>query len=95
MSRWDYFNEITVTETSFPSSAQVDFNFHTVGFNLINQGSEIIEYSFDGTNVHGQLDASGDTVEADFISRIVNKIWFRVSSGISQVRVEGWGSSGG
>ena len=90
--KFNYFAVISVTDTSYPSTAQSNFRFHTKGFSLTNRGSAAVTYSFDGVNDHGDLAASDDRV---FQDRLVNKVWFKVSSGSEDVRVEAWGASGG
>lgn len=94
MSRWNYFDVITVSETSFPTDPQVSFGFISNGFNLLNRGSVVVEYSFNGTDVDGDLNNSDSSVFLSFINRNECKIWFRVASGSADVRVEAWGNFG-
>jgi len=95
MNKWNYFDTITVTETSFPVSPQANFHFHSMGFSFTITTSGTIEYSFDGINIHGNLDGSSSTLnERFFDNRLANKVWFKVSSGSEDVRVESWGSIG-
>jgi len=89
MSQWNYFRSFSVDDTSFPTNPQVDFGFHSYGFSLINRGSTVIEYSFDGTTVHGDLNPSDSSTSMQFNNRITSKMWFRAASS-SIVRVEGW-----
>lgn len=54
----------------------------------------VLEYSFDGNNVHGELGSSPSNVSLTFQNRVVSCIWFRVQSGSSgtiPVSVQGWG----
>lgn len=89
MNEYNYFRSFTVSDTTFPTNPQVDFTFHAEGFSLINRGSTVIEYSFDGTNTHGDLNPSDSSVSMQYANRPVSKIWFRASSN-SVIRVEGW-----
>lgn len=94
MSKWNYFEVITVGSSSFPATPQVNFEFLSQGFALLNRGSNTIEYSFDGTNVHGDLNPSDASAGMTFDHRVESKIWFRYSGGTSTVRVEAWGGWG-
>lgn len=94
MSRWNYFDVITVNDTDFPDDPQVSFGFISEGFNLLNRGSVVVEYSFDGESVEGDLNNSDSSVFLNFINRHECKIWFRVASGSADVRVEAWGNFG-
>lgn len=92
--RFNYFQNVTVSDTDYPTNPDANFGFHSKGFSLTNQGSATITYSFDGTNDHGNLASSGVTIDRVFQDRMVNKIWFKVASGSHSVRIEAWGSSG-
>lgn len=89
---FNFFLRVTVGAASFPTEAQVVFNFRgQQGFTLMNEGSSVIEYSFNGTTLHGDMDSSKDSKTLKFDNRRVNKIWFRLKSGSSsEVRVEAW-----
>ena len=90
MSEWNYFGVITVDSASFPDTPQVDFGFLSQGFALLNRGATIIEYSFDGDTVHGDLNPADSSVSMSFDYRTESKIWFRYSGSSSTVRVEAW-----
>lgn len=94
MSKWNYFNEVTVNETSFPDDPQVNFHFNSQGFSFLNRGAQIVQYSFDGTTVHGDLNPGDNSKERIFDIRVECKVWFKVASGSSAVRVEAWGGYG-
>lgn len=90
MSGYRFFRSFTVGDTSFPTDPQVRFRFNSSGFSLINRGSTVIEYSFNGTDVHGDLNPSDDSASMQFEGRIESVIWFRAASS-SVIRVEAWG----
>jgi len=86
-TKWNYFEKITVSETSFPTNPQTTFEFHGQGVVFYNEGGVDVEYSLDGVNIHGIVPA---TTKLQFNYRNVNKIWFQTASGSPVIRVEGW-----
>ncbi len=88
---YNFFTKITVTDTSFPTNSQVTIPFSgQTGFSLVNEGSVKIEYSFNGSTLHGDLTPGTPTAAIIFDNRRISAIWFRASSS-SIVRVEAWG----
>lgn len=89
---FNQFTKPTITNSSFPVDADVFFNFRgLVSFSLVNEGSGVIDYSFNGTTVHGDLTPGTPTAAIFFDNRRVPCIWFRLKSGAaSVVRVEAW-----
>lgn len=54
----------------------------------------VIEYSFDGNTVHGELGSCLQNVMLTFDNRVISCIWFRLQSGSSgtpTVSVQAWG----
>lgn len=89
MSQFNYFEVITVDVTDFPEAPQVAFGFNSQGIILLNRGTGVVEYSFDGVNVHGDLNPDDASVGAAFDGRVESKIFFRAAS-TETVRVEAW-----
>jgi len=57
-------------------------------------GGNVIEYSFDGNTVHGELGSQLYNIRSVFQNRVISCIWFRVQAGSSgpiNVSVEAWG----
>ncbi len=94
MSKWNYFEVISADGYSFPSDPQVNFNFISQGFTFLNRSSSIIEYSFDGSSLHGDLNPDDASIGLEFDERWESKVWFRGSDGYGTVRVEAWGKFG-
>lgn len=90
MSKWNFFEVVTVDDSDFPATPQVSFGFLSQGIIFLNRGANIVEYSFDGSTVHGDLDPSDESVILTFNNRVEDKVWFRYSGGTSTVRVEAW-----
>ena len=92
----NFFHKLHVSSNSF-SDHSVSWNFNSVGIAIMiesNTDGEAIEYSFDGTTVHGDCVALTPSEAIIFDNRTQNKIWFRRSSGSSPilVRIEAWGN---
>lgn len=92
MSKWNYFQVVSVDGYAFPSTPQVNFDFLSQGFSFLNKSTKVIEYSFDGSTIHGTLDPSDNSVFLSFDSRTECKVWFRGDDGYGSVRVEAWAS---
>ena len=71
--------------------------FPTHGFSLINYGadsSKTVEYSFDGTTLHGDLIPQTSSGSLVFDFRSVCTMWFRLKAGSTgpvNIRIEAWG----
>ena len=90
MSKWNYFNNISVDGYDFPVYPQVNFGFNSQGFSFLNRGSSTILYSFDGVNTHGDLNPSDSSIDITFNNRVECKVWFCGYDGYGSVRVEAW-----
>ena len=54
----------------------------------------VIEYSFDGNVVHGELGSSTTNFSLTFRNRVISTIWFRIQTGSTSpltVSVQAWG----
>lgn len=91
---YDYYNNTSVTWTQFGApdgytlmdgyGPDLLIPFSTYGVIFTNESSaQIVEFSFDGVNVHGQLDGTtGSTTRTlTFLNRVVCLVWFRLKSG--------------
>lgn len=90
---YNYFERVTVSGADFPEFADVHFNFRfsNMSFSLVWEGTGVIEYSFNGNTVHGDMENGQPTQAIFFDDRVVPGIWFRLKSGSSgTVRVESW-----
>jgi len=90
---FNFFQSISVTATTFGggsvSGQQPDIliSFPTYGIIFTNETpGQVVEYSFNGTTVHGQLDGAvtSTTRVVTFLNRAIgNLVWFRLKSGSS------------
>ena len=89
----NFFERLSISSTSFDILAK--WNFNSQGIALMvesNNSSDVIEYSFDGETVHGDMTPLLPSEAMMFDGRAQNKIWFRrATPGDSViVRVEAW-----
>ena len=90
MSKFNYFSVVSVDGYAFPTNPQVDFTFNSQGFSLLNRGTKIIQYSFNGSTLHGDLNPGDASAGLVYDARVESKIWFRGDDGYATVRVEAW-----
>lgn len=91
-----FFDQLTFANTNFKQKADVVVNIKYVdSFYMINTGDEVIQYSFNGTDVHGDMTPGKGSEALSFTNRRVDHIWFRSPSGNSaSVSVGGWAGGG-
>lgn len=90
---WSQFGAPDGYTTSDGYGPDLIIPFSTQGIMFLNEGSGVVEFSFDGTHVHGELDSAGATKGLTFDNRAVSLIWFRVKSGSSgpiKISVSAW-----
>lgn len=87
---YNFFQRLTVSNANFNTDSDVIFNYKGLpSFSLINEGSGIVEYSFNGTTLHGDLVPGTPSSSMTFNGRGYSQIWFRIKSGSpSNVRIE-------
>jgi hypothetical protein len=97
----NFYKLIPVIATAFgqntDSGQQPDclISFSTKGLSFINYGTLVthtIEYSFNGTTVHGELSPTTGSSNMLFLHRAISLVWFRIKSGstTATIRVEAW-----
>ncbi len=100
---FNYYQKFEIVASDFGSES-VDGNqpdtvitFPTQSIIFFNEQSgagKVVEYSFNGNHVHGELDPQLDSKTLTFNNRPVTTIWFRVKAGSSgpvTIRVDAWG----
>lgn len=96
---FNFYQKIAVNWSTFGGGSvdgyQPDMiiTFSTQGVLFLNEGTGVVEYSFNGNTVHGELDSTKPSVGLTFDNRVISMIWFRVKSGSSgpiTVRVDAW-----
>lgn len=91
----NFFKKITFNNTDWSEDAEFIFNLPgQFSFSLLNENTnaaEIIEYSFNGNTLHGDMTPTKASHGVVFDNRRVSKIWVRSPSGASvTLRVEAW-----
>ena len=85
------FYQEASTAVSPAWSVIIAFGFLSQGILLENKGAEEVEVSFDGTNIHTKLGASGSVSSAKaFDHRHETGVYIRSASGGVTVAVEAW-----
>lgn len=105
---FNYYRSLSVNWTQFGApdgytaadgyGPDLVITFPTYGIIFTNESTgQVIEYSFNGTTVHGVLDgtATSTTRVVTFLNRPISLIWFRLKSGSggpATVTVTAWGT---
>lgn len=96
---YNFFEKLNVVATTFGGDSvdgyqpDMAIRFPTTGLTILNEGTGIVEYSFNGHAVHGELDSAKASAGMSFDNRHVSLIWFRVKSGSTgpiTIRVDAW-----
>ena len=83
---WNFFQSVTVDGYSFGSQSQdgyqpfIIIKFPTQGLLLLNEGTGIVQVSFNGNTVHDELDSTKASAGIAYDNRVVSMIWFRLKN---------------
>ena len=88
--RYNYFNRISVSAATFAVAPDVLLSFKgTPSISLINEVTGIIQYSFNGSDIDGDMVPGTPSAQMVFNRRGYSQIWFKLASGAtSNIRVE-------
>lgn len=84
---FNFFAKTSVTATTFGGTSvsgqqpDIVITFPTQTVMFLNEGSGVVEYSFNGNTVHGELNSATSSVGLAFDNRVVSAVWFRIQSG--------------
>lgn len=98
---FNFFQKIVVSATTFGGGSvdgyqpDIVITFSTAGLIFHTEGTSTntVEYSFNGSTVHGELVPSTNRTTLTFLNRTVSMVWFRIKSGSTgpiTVSVEAW-----
>lgn len=91
---YNFFTKTSITDTEFPNESQITIPFAgQFGFSMVNESLDVIEYSFNGNTLHGDLTPNSSTQALIFDNRRISAIWFRTAGSDSLVRVEAWATT--
>jgi hypothetical protein len=88
----NFYGRFSVSQTAFTERTTV-IPFSTQGVMFLNEGTGVVQYSFNGSTVHGELDSTKASIGKVFDNRVISEIWFCVKSGSTgpiTVSVEAW-----
>lgn len=89
---FNFFQRVSVSSATFTDNCDSIITFPTKTVTFLLEGTGVIEYSFNGNTVHGDMDSALSSRGLVFDNRLASKIWFRLKSGGPvTVRVEAWG----
>lgn len=81
----NFFKKVTVSSATFTATSDIVISFSTQGLMMLNEGTGVIEYSFNGVTVHGELDPALPNKGVAMDNIRVCPIWFRLKSGSTSV----------
>ena len=95
MSKFNFFDRILIATTDF-ADHKVSWSFNSAGIMLLNESTtpaDVVQYSFNGVDVHGDLRPGTPAAGIAFDNRIESSIYFRLETAGSGVlvRAEAWG----
>lgn len=88
---FNFYRKLTVANSNFNTDADVWITFPTYTVNFSLESTGVVQYSFNGTDIHGEMDSTKSSKDLSFQNRPVCKIWFKLISGTGTVRIEAWG----
>jgi hypothetical protein len=90
-----FFRKYSISDTAFSSAPTATWNFTSIGIALMiesDDSADVIEYSFDGVTIHGDMTPLMPSEAIIFDNRFHSKVWFRraTAGAAVTVRVEAW-----
>ena len=100
-SDFNFYKKVDVNWSTFGGNSldgyapDLIITFPTQGLMMLNEGSGVVEFSFNGNTIHGELDSTRPSIGMVFDNRVVSKIFFKLKSGSIgpiTVSVNAWGT---
>ena len=92
---YNFFQKLSVTNVgTFNHNSDMLITFSTQTVMFLNLGSGVVEFSFNGNTVHGELNSANPSAGLAFDNRVISGIWFRVQAGSTapiNISVQAWG----
>jgi len=93
---FNFYQKAAITSSTFANIPDMKVTFTSQSVLFFNEGSggtAVVEYSFNGNTVHGEMDPTKASASLTFNNRVISSIWFRIKAGSSgpvTVRVDAW-----
>lgn len=87
---FNFFKKVPVSRSLFSSDCDALITFTSENISLFNEGTGVIQFSFNGNTIHGELNPNTGTSNLTITnSNSISKIWFKLFSGpSSNVRIQ-------
>ena len=89
----NFFEKISISNSSFPENPQVKINIiNQQSISFLLETNSTVEYSFNGNKRHGDMIGGSASSGIFFTNRNVSSIWWRVTNGVTPaiIRIEAW-----
>lgn len=92
----NFFAKLSISSTNFIPSQRAKWDFNSNGLSFLVESDkthDVVEYSFNGEDVHGDMTPLTPSEGIIFDGRFENNVWFRrkaESNNVVIVRVEAW-----
>lgn len=89
---FNFFQRVDVASSTFGNNPDIIIPFSNNGIMFLNEGTGVVEVSFNGNTVHTELNSADSSAGLVFDNRAVSLVWFRLKSGTPpiSIRVEAW-----
>ena len=90
----DGYQPSVIINIGVPTYALILTNLTAAGTGNTLVTGKVVEYSFNGNTVHGELGSCFQNISLTFDNRVASTIWFRTQSGSTSssiVTVQAWG----
>jgi len=93
---FNFYKKVEISNFDFEEETDTIITFSTqTVMMLLENTTGVVEYSFNGNTVHGELNSALPSRAISFDNRKISKIWFRLRSGSPgplTVRIDAWGT---
>ena len=80
----NYFSKVIVTSDGYwNTNCDIIIPFSTQTVMFLNLGTGVVEFSFNGSQIHGELNSGNPSAGMVWDNRTIAKVWFRVQAGSS------------
>jgi len=85
----NFYKKVSVSSASFQTNADAVLIYPYTMYSIINEGPGVIEFSFNGNTLHGDMTVGTPSSAINVYESSSNKVWFRLKSGATTtVRIQ-------